>query len=262
MDAVRSYLHGTFPRVEGWCIPQLWQSIQPLHDVQVRNQVGGPVAEIGVYHGKFFLGLMATKGERSNYAIDVYSMQRFNLDGAGVGSLERVQDNVRAAGLDLEDVVFLEADSMALTRRDVEVIRERSGGGFSMFSVDGCHTVEHTTNDAGIAMELTRPGGIVFIDDYYNPHWPGVQEAICKLYLTSSPRFVPLVATCNKLLLCHLSYHEEYLAHVEEFVRANFPTTRVKAVQRFGYDTLTIAPDVQNGPYLAEAPSGERTDAG
>lgn len=250
MQSVYDYLSGPFAHVDGWCIPQLWQSIQPISEVQDKNGINGPIAEIGVYHGKFFIGLMKTKGQEDNYALDVFSMQQFNLDGAGAGNLAKFQANIVAAGGSLDHVHSMEVDSMAVTRADLAAINAATGG-FSMFSVDGCHTVEHTINDTRIAMELTRPGGVIFVDDYYNANWPGVQEGIAKLYHTDSPRFVPLVATCNKLILCHISHHAEHLAYVEQFVRGNFPTTRVKKVRRFGYDGLTVAPNYQNGPYLA-----------
>jgi len=249
LQEVHDYLNGRFEQVEGWCVPQLWQSIQPIDEIQRRNGIGGPIAEIGVYQGKFFIGLLKTKQQSNNYAIDVFSMQRFNLDGAGAGNQEALKANIALSGSSVEDVHFLEADSMALTSSDLQEIRATTGG-FSMFSVDGCHTVEHTINDVRIAMELTRPGGVIFVDDYYNASWPGVQEGICKLYLTDSPRFVPLIATCNKLILCHISYHAEFLLHAKEFFKTNFDGTRVKPVKRFGYDTLTIAPNLQTGAFL------------
>lgn len=251
MEEVRTYLEGKFAEVQGWCIPQLWQSIQPIDEIQRKNGIEGPICEIGVYHGKFFIGLMKTKQAANNVAIDVFSMQRFNLDGAGVGNLKIFRENITASGASVEDVHFLERDSMAIDRRDIEAIRDLSGGGFSMFSVDGCHTLVHTINDTRIAMELTRPGGVIFIDDYYNPNWPGVQEGICKLYLTETPRWAPLVASCNKLILCHISYHAEYLKYLTEFIQANFPDTRTRPVARFGYDNLTALPDVQKGACLA-----------
>jgi len=247
---VHAYLKDRFAQVDGWCVPQLWQSIQPIDEIQRRNGINGPIAEIGVYHGKFFIGLLKTKQQANNYAIDVFSMQRFNLDGAGVGDQDKLKANIALSGSSVEDVHFLEADSMALTKSDQQRIWEASGG-FTMFSIDGCHTVEHTINDVRIAMELTRPGGVIFVDDYYNASWPGVQEGICKLYLTDSPRFVPLVATCNKLILCHISYHAEFLSYVRDFFKANFDGTRVKPVKRFGYDTLTIVPNLQTGDFLA-----------
>jgi hypothetical protein len=178
-------------------------------------------------------------------------MQEFNLDGAGKGNLETLKSNFVKCGVAPGQVEIERADSMTVGAAHIESILKRSGGGFSMFSVDGCHLPEHTVNDMRIAMQLTIPQGIVFVDDYYNANWPGVQEGVAKLYFTDYPRFVPLVYTCNKLFLCHVSFHARYLRHVAEFIAAQHTETRVKRVKRFGYDTLTLTPKMTSERYLA-----------
>ena len=244
-----TYLRTEFASVEGWCLPSLWGIVSACHDYQIRNGIDGPIAEIGVYQGKFFIGLALLKpSDRPHYAIDVFDMQEFNLDGAGAGNLERFEANVARSGIAPEQFRSHQADSMALNSVDIEKIR-RDAGPFSMFSVDGCHMVEHTINDLRIALELTHPGGIIFIDDYYNPHWPGVQEGIHKIYFNESPRFVPLLFTCNKLFLCHISRHAKYLHHVRVELKKNYPAWRIKTVPRFGYETLTVM-TVMQGEFL------------
>jgi hypothetical protein len=247
---VETYLNGEFARVQGWCIPHLWQSLQPMREAILNAGATGPVAEIGVYHGKFFIGLVKTMAAaRANYAIDVFDLQQFNLDKAGAGSLARFKENLQRSGVADSSVEFLRTDSMWLNRADSERIRAESGG-FSMFSIDGCHLAEHTINDLHFAMEVTLPHGIIFIDDYYNADWPGVHEGIAKFYLNQPARFVPLYYSCNKLVLCNLSYHKIYLDAVGAFVKGNYPETRVKPVKRFGFDTLTITPNYQSRSYL------------
>lgn len=240
---VDAYLKGAFGQVQGWCVPHLWNLIQPLHDWQSARGIEGPAGEIGVYHGKFFIGLALTKsGQRPHMAFDVFDMQEFNLDGAGKGNLEAFGANVAAAGL-AEDVEIRRVDSMALGPRDVEAVRAATGG-FSMFSVDGCHMAEHTINDFRFAMEVTRPGGIIFVDDYLNMDWPGVQEGMAKLYLSDVPRFVPVAYACNKLFCAHLSYAADTFRMLREEVARRFPEAQTKPVKRFGYDCLNLRPDM------------------
>jgi hypothetical protein len=95
---------------------------------------------------------------------------------------------------------------------------------------------------------------MIYIDDYYNASWPGVQEGVAKYYLSQAARFVPLLFTCNKLFLCNLSYHACYLEKVRSFLHANFPETAVKPVRRFGFDTLTVIPNMQSGRFMAANP--------
>jgi hypothetical protein len=252
LPAVSEYLSGPFKAVEGWCVPHLWQAIEPLHDLQASLGIDRPVAEIGVYHGKFLIGLVKTKNTpRGNFAIDVFDMQEFNLDGAGKGNLETLKGNFARCGIAPGQVEIERADSMAIGDAHIESILKRAGGGFSMFSVDGCHMPEHTVNDIRIAIKLTVPQGIIFVDDYYNANWPGVQEGVAKLYFSDYVNFVPLLYTSNKLFLCHISYHGRYLRHAAEFIAAQHPETRIKRVKRFGHDTLTVSPKMTSEKYLA-----------
>jgi hypothetical protein len=248
-EAILDYLQGPFQRIGGWCSPWLWTLIGPIAARQAEMGVLNPVAEIGVYHGKFFLGLVATKGAPAqNHAIDVFDLQQFNLDGAGEGDMEQFTQNIVAAGLSPEQVTMLRTDSMALTATDIANLRAMTGG-FSLFSVDGCHLVEHTLNDIRIAMELTVPAGLIFVDDYTNPDWPGVQEAVATLYLMDRPRFVPLAVLHNKLFLCHLGFHAMWLELIQA-AAARLPGARSKRVTRFGYRTLNLEPRMEGHAYL------------
>jgi len=201
-----------------------------------------------VYHGKFFLGLMATRPEaRNHYAIDAFALQKFNLDGAGVGNRGVFLRNLHKCGFDPEIVNILEMDSLSINDVLIDKIITQVGG-FSLFSVDGCHRIEHTINDALTAMRLTLPTGVIFMDDYTNPDWPGVQEGLTKLYLTSAPRFVPLALAHNKLLLAHLSYHRELLNSIID--RMKIMGNRTKLVTRHGYDCVNVQLDLNDRRYI------------
>lgn len=246
---LKQYLEGPFVEVNGWCSPNLWQALQPIVEIQDSLGINNPVAEIGVYHGKFFFGLLETKGALAgNYAIDVFDAQQFNLDGAGRGSREIFLENAVKCGIDPVRIKILECDSMAITAAGVERILEGSLG-FSLFSVDGCHLPEHTVNDVELAMRLTVPEGIIFVDDYTNVDWPGVQEGIAKMYFSGYPRFVPLLVAHNKLFLCHISYHKRFVAAVIKRMEAM--KIRTKLVRRFGYDSLSVHldPNMKNYVY-------------
>jgi hypothetical protein len=251
MTSLAEYLAGPFTTIQGWCSPLLWQAIQPIHEFQASNGMNRPIAEIGVHYGKFFIGLAKTKNaDRANYAIDIFDMQEFNLDHSGKGSLERFEKYLAECGVARESVEILRTDSLAIDDGQIAQIRQKSGG-FSLFSVDGCHLAEHTYIDVCTAMRLTAPEGVIMVDDYYNPSWPGVQEGVAKLYFTSVPKFVPLAFTCSKLFLAHISYHDIYLELVIEFLKKNHPETVIKKARRFGYDSITIVPDQKVGRPVA-----------
>ena len=231
--------------VKGWCKPHLWNCIEAIDLFQKEKNISGPVAEIGVYHGKFFCGLALTKGaELEHCAIDLFDMQEYNLDGAGEGDLGVFKEHLDRTGIKKSEIHRL--DSMSIEDSFVKARTNK----YSLFSVDACHLVEHTINDFEIAMKLVRNDGVIFIDDYYNANWPGVQEGICKYYHNQVSKFIPLLFTCNKLFICNMSYHKQYYDYIEAFLKAHYPNNRVKKVKRFGYDTLTVSIDFSQTKYM------------
>jgi len=247
---VNGYLGEGIHKIKGWCVPQLWQAIWPL----VPKIGFGPVAEIGVFEGKFLIGLVKTFDPERKFdhaAIDVFDMQEFNIDKAGEGTATVLDANLEAMGLNPARVDKVRADSLTLRQADAERLMARHGK-FKFFSVDGCHEVTHTMNDIEFAMSVIDNAGLITVDDYFNPNWPGVMEAVAKMYLLRNFAFVPLLYIMNKLVLCSLSYHEQYINAVQSYVKTSHPTTVVKQVTRFGYKTLSLAPqhhvweDLQN----------------
>ncbi|MFK7889836.1 MAG: hypothetical protein AB8B63_03390, partial [Granulosicoccus sp.] len=69
---------------------------------------------------------------------------------------------------------------------------------------------------------------------------------VAKMYLLREFQFVPLVFTCNKLLLCSISYHQDFLQIVKEYIATNHQSTRIKKVKRFGFDTLSVMPNLSD----------------
>lgn len=233
-EILNRYLTQEIHKVEGWCIPQLWQAIWPLYTL-----IGpGSIAEIGVYEGKFFIGLAKTFGvEFEHAAIDVFDMQEFNLDKAGVGKKDVFLEN--ASRLGVNKIECIRTDSLNLDFQNAVYLCDKYKK-FKFFSIDGCHDVLHTTKDIEFAMQVTADEGIIAVDDYINPDWPEVQEAVTKMYHNNEYKFIPLLFICGKLLLCSAAYHEKYLKVVFDYIKENHPTTRIKKVKRFGFDTYTI----------------------
>ncbi|WP_395543318.1 class I SAM-dependent methyltransferase [Neotabrizicola sp. sgz301269] len=244
---LKDFLNGPFPQIEGWCNPYIFQLLQPIAEFQRSIGLAAPICEIGVFKGKFFNALVKTSPLREgHHAIDVFDLQEFNLDYAGAGNLKAFKDNIILSGEDPEKMVFIERDSTTFRRRDLDVIRDRVGG-FSIFSVDGCHLAEHTINDIRIAMDLTADAGVIFVDDYFNPSWPGVHEGVCKLFHTDAPLYVPLAYSANKLALCHIGYHRRYLNYLSDFIGQRYSGVQIKKVSQFGYESLVLLPGQSGG---------------
>ena len=73
-----------------------------------------------------------------------------------------------------------------------------------LFSLDGGHSPQHVLNDLRIAEQVLAPGGVVFVDDMWNPEWPGVTEGM-HAYMRTLPSLVPFASLGGKLLLTTFS---------------------------------------------------------
>ncbi|GGW33793.1 class I SAM-dependent methyltransferase [Streptomyces griseoloalbus] len=62
---------------------------------------------------------------------------------------------------------------------------------YGVIVVDGDHSAEGVAKDLQWAEEIAAPGGIVVLDDFGDPKWPGIKEALDK-HLSGDTRFTYL----------------------------------------------------------------------
>jgi hypothetical protein len=206
-----------------------------MRDFQLAENISGNILEIGVFQGRFFIALSqcARSGELC-LALDVFDEQDKNLDGAGVGDLDKLKSNIeRFAPKDVK-FVFLKADSLGLSAQQKISISAQHGL-FRMISIDGCHTCEHTLNDLETSQDLLSTGGTVIVDDYYNMHWPGVHEGVGHFFSSHRSRLKPFLYCNNKLFLTSFAYHKRYL---ETFSKQFRQQPMFKVVSMYGSDVM------------------------
>jgi hypothetical protein len=183
-----AYLNGGLGQVAGWLSEDIAHITRLLSVWQHARRITGDVVEIGVHHGRYFivLALLCDAGERA-IAVDVFEAQHLNLDGSGRGDLAVFLDQcARHIGTDTPPLVHA-VDSLSLRGRDLTQAGLPTGTRRSvrLFSVDGCHTAQHTLNDLYVATESLVPGGVVLLDDFFAPGWPGVQEGVHRFLLAN-----------------------------------------------------------------------------
>ncbi|MFJ9662771.1 class I SAM-dependent methyltransferase [Streptomyces griseoflavus] len=66
-----------------------------------------------------------------------------------------------------------------------------SDRGYGVIVVDGDHSAEGVAQDLRWAEEIAAPGGVVVLDDYGDPSWPGIKEAL-DAHLKGDSRFTYL----------------------------------------------------------------------
>jgi hypothetical protein len=198
--------------VQGWLAPEILDVVHTLDAVQCDNAVSGAVAEIGVHHGKFLIGLhLLRRKQEHSLAIDVFADQHLNLDSSGRGDLDKFLANMnRWASTD--GLVIHQGDSTTL---DGNTVRKLAGSPVRFFSVDGGHTEDVVFSDMNLAETALADGGVVIGDDVFNERWPGVAVGTLR-YLQNGSGLVPFAIGFNKVFFAQPDYAEIYRHAVED----------------------------------------------
>ena len=214
----------------------------PLHvlsQYQSEHDISGSVGEIGVHHGKFFIGLHNLKDEgKRSLAIDVFDLQHLNIDGSGHGNKKAFLENVAQHAQDPDDVDILMADSISVSDDDIQRIHNDFGR-FKLFSVDGGHTAVHTANDLAIAEKLLANGGVLILDDLFNMNWPGVHEGTARFFQSPERKLAPFLIVTNKVFFTTFSYQKEFY----QLMHSTFGKVRnakVRTETMYGFPTVIL----------------------
>jgi hypothetical protein len=95
-----------------------------------------------------------------------------------------------------------------------------------------------------LAQEVLVPGGIVALDDYMSPHWPGVTEGFYRFTGASNRRLKPFFYFQNKLFLTTVSEHgpysQQFRTAIEAISAEEVRRGRWKEVEIAGSDCLSF----------------------
>ncbi len=186
------YLKFGHHKVHGWLESRDAAAIVKLAKAQT---ITGGCAEIGVHHGRLFILLhLLTTGP--SVAIDLFESQDENTDGSGCGSSTALLRNVARFG-EPERVRLIAGNSLQVTAAQILASADRP---VRIFSVDGGHTAECTYNDLRLACGATQEGGLVILDDYFNPHWPAVSEGAVQFLTDHRDALQPVYIGANKFI--------------------------------------------------------------
>ncbi|MCW2238765.1 class I SAM-dependent methyltransferase [Azospirillum canadense] len=226
---VQQYVHGHHRRVDGWLSRLDATLISCVGQWQSGAGVTGAVGEIGVHHGRLFilLALLRKAGERA-FAIDLFEDQQFNVDQSGQGDEAVFRANLARFGIDAGTINIVKGNSLALTWAGLSGGLEQS---VRLFSVDGGHTAEITRNDLTIADDSLGEGGVIVLDDYFNPEFPAVSEGMCRFMIERPHALAPFAIGDNKLMLARPGWAERYRAMLFGTVK---PRYFVRDTELFG----------------------------
>lgn len=221
--------------VAGWLRTGTLTVVKALDAAQRSKNVSGGIAEIGVHHGRFFIGLsLLQRSNESSVAIDLFDEQEHNIDKSGRGDLERFRANVRR-WCPNGRVVVRQGDSTKLTSADVCGSAESS---IRFFSVDGGHTDATVFSDMNLAERALSSGGIVIADDIFNEWWPEVAAGTLR-YLEQGGKLQPFAVGFNKVFFAfpeEIHYYREFLA---DYLDNRYPLT-TKTAHLGGSEVLVV----------------------
>ena len=210
---LENYLRYGCKHVEGWLEPGAARFTANLADLQDKLGISGPIAEIGVHHGKFFvlLALACSPGQTA-VAVDLFENQTENITRSGHGSRDIFLRNCARNKVNCF-IEIISANSNSISgERLIPAGHQR----FKLFSVDGGHDPETTCHDLSLAQETLSDGGVVILDDFFNELWPGVADGALRFLAQSCACLIPFAIGGNKMWLAEGNWAETYRSHIRE----------------------------------------------
>ena len=240
-DHLKKFRSEVMPHVSGWLNLPVVDVLELACQYHTQHRVKGDALEIGVYQGLFFLALMAAiNSEEVAVAADIFDDQSLNVDKSGAGAeiYAKFKQNVSDYATNPDALRLLVGDSMVL--RAEEILEQSTGSKFRLISVDGGHTAEHVMNDLGLASQIIASGGVVFLDDFHNPHWPGVHEGYVRYMLHANRNLAPVLFTGNKLVLTTIPHQPHMLKYMSENYKPSEGQSRAD-VSSFGFRYFALS---------------------
>lgn len=208
IGAVDDYLESGFDSVLGMSSRFATAICCGLLRMQREFGIGGPVAEIGAFEGRFFIGiaLALADGEKA-LGIDMF-------DWPDPGVMDRLAANCARMGVSDTRRVLWKADSR--TMKPQELLAMLGGEKARFIHIDGEHSRSALTKDMELATAVLQPAGLIVLDDMLHPGYPTLMVAV-QAYLERHADMRVLcvidretVVAATKFVLCHADWFDRY----------------------------------------------------
>jgi hypothetical protein len=217
--AIDRYLAESYERVRGMSSRFAAAICGHLIRRQSEMDIGGDLAEIGTFEGRFFIAMALglAPGERA------LGVDRFDWPDAGIEG--RFHANCAAHGIGYDRYLSWKADSREITSGGVQ---EKLGGRRVRFvHIDSHHSRECLTNDLELVTPLLHRSGIICLDDMLHPGYPMVVSAVFD-YFARHPQMRLLcvvdredIVAAPKFLICSVDalamYGQDLLSAFSRF---------------------------------------------
>lgn len=197
--------------VDGWLSPAATEISHVLLDYQYEVGTVGGVLELGVYKGKYLSVLAALTASTPTPVVGVDAFL------ARVG--EPLEDRWRDHAI---EEIYRVIDEIAGSTHRLIILSQytqtvdpvsllgHSPHGFRFVSVDASHEADDVCHDLRLARSVLAEGGVVALDDAFNPATPGVSEGLCTYFLKDdTPELAPFAIGGGKLFLADPAWRED-----------------------------------------------------
>ncbi|MBI5185036.1 MAG: class I SAM-dependent methyltransferase [Nitrospinae bacterium] len=197
-------------KIGGWFSQEMARLFVFIDQVQKLNGIKGNIFEIGVHHGRsaILLSFFLRPELESLSVCDLFGDQTLNVSESGLGNLEIFRNNFLACNPNQKFPVIHSKQSNKLTR-------EETTGDCRIFHIDGGHSAEETYADLKIASTAMNEKGVIILDDYFNPAYPGVSEGFCAFMNEEKGNLAPLIHAFNKLVIIRPSAFDIYSREID-----------------------------------------------
>ena len=182
-----------FGRIPGWFLPDAYLVVAAYNQLLADEGLSGDVLEIGVYHGLSAIGFAALRGEGKRFvAVDLFGKTPGQHgDPSLFGDLASFTHNMARFYDDLSFVTKIAVPSASLRPEDL-------GFDFTLCHIDGGHTAGDVYSDLKLCTAVSKAGGLIVLDDYSSPAFPGVAEGALKFNLDAPGTLRPVAIGFNK----------------------------------------------------------------
>ena len=163
-DTIRYFAAG-MGDVTGFLTSGAAAAILTVLEVQARDGIAGPMAEIGTFHGKTLIGLgLALREQEAILGVDLFVHNGMDFEAT-------LRANCARYGIREERLRLHRGPSTGLGQRQW---RELLGAPARFVHVDGEHTRSAVRNDLALAAGFLAPSGAILVDDVLHPWFPDV----------------------------------------------------------------------------------------
>ncbi len=179
LHAAVEYFRKDMQAVRGYLTQGSAFALLTLLEVQRRDGIRGPIAEIGTFHGKTLVGFgLGLLPDEAVLGVDLFVVGGEDFEAA-------VRANWTRAGL-AEPQLRLHRGSS--TRIGAAAWAGLLGAPARLVHVDGEHTRAAAAHDLALAASCLAPGGVIVVDDVLHPWYPDITLAV-GAFLEAQPEF-------------------------------------------------------------------------